>query len=521
MRIEHRTGLVAAMVVTTASLALAIAVVSAHDMVLGFSDAPSHLLSARRVFENLDPSLSQLGTHWAPLFHVLQLPLVWITPLYLSGASGIAVSAAATLLTAASVYRMARLVGAEPLVAVAAVAGLCAQPAFAVSGAMPMLPALVMATTTTNVYYLTRWAIGGRGSDLLLSAAFLSLAVLAHFETWILLPIELVMIWAACERAWADRARTEATLILWMPVAGLGLLLFAYMNVSIYGSVLAFLRPFAGTGDVFDSAHRGIDALIDHPLSVVVTAGWPVVLASLAGLVSYGWNRRAVPGWYVPLLLLYPLAWFMLQGAIAGSIIEPAGQPEDWRNLRYGVTMLPALAFFAVAGPSSRRWALGAAVVLVAAGAAKAGAGTDGVWRDARADVPEAHVLQAASRALGMKYDDRMILIVPHDRDVDRLQLYSGQVGIALNRFIDGNDAPWNGIMVGGHIPPGLDVGWAVSIRDDESARLTGAATHVLRRFKLCSITRSTDERLATEVLIYRKAGYACRLPRIVKVDPA
>lgn len=517
----HRAGLVAATVVAASCLALATALVIAHDMVLGFSDAPSHLLSARRVFDNLDPSLSQLGTHWAPLLHVLQLPLVWVTPLYLNGASGIAVSAGATLLTASSVYRMARLVGAEPLVAVAAVAGLCAQPAFSVSGAMPMLPALVMATTTTNVYYLTRWAIRGQGLDLLLSGVFLSLAVLTHFETWILLPVELVVIWVCCEHAWSERRRTEATLILWMPVAGFGLLLFVYMNVSIYGSPVAFLRPFAGTGDVFGSAHRGVDALLDHPLAVLTMAGWPVLVASLAGLAAYGWSRRASTGGYVPLLLLYPLAWFMLQATASGSIIEPAGQPEDWRNLRYAVTMLPALAFFSVVGPSSRTWALGAAFVLIAAGAAKAVTGTDAVWRDARADVPEAHVLKAASKVLSAEYDDRRVLILPHNRDVDRLQLYSGQEGIALNRFIDGNDAPWEGITVSGDIPSRLDVGWVVSIRDDETARFTAAARRVLLRFKLCSIIRSADAYPGTVVLIYRRAGHACLLPRLVRARSA
>ena len=56
--------------------------IHATERVAVFGDAPSHLLHGRRVFDSATPGFGQLGNYWPPLQHFLELPFVWIDPLY-------------------------------------------------------------------------------------------------------------------------------------------------------------------------------------------------------------------------------------------------------------------------------------------------------------------------------------------------------------------------------------------------------------------------------------------------------
>src|SRR5262249_4434657 len=57
-------------------------------LLLSYIDTYSHLLIARRLFDNLTPGLAQLGGVWLPLPHVLMLPFVWNDYLWHTGLAG-------------------------------------------------------------------------------------------------------------------------------------------------------------------------------------------------------------------------------------------------------------------------------------------------------------------------------------------------------------------------------------------------------------------------------------------------
>lgn len=433
--------LLAGQALTAAGLtAAAIVTVRAH-LVFGYADTASHVVIPRRVFDNAEPGFAQLGTHWTPLYHMLQLPFVWLDALYANGASGVLVSALASLATSLFLYKLVTLVGGSRLQGFAAAAILVASPSFLYAGVIPMLPATMMATATANVYFLTRWTLTRRGWDLILAGLTLTLATLSHYDAWILVPAELGIVFLVARRSWRSRPRTEATLLLWSLAGGYGIGVFLLMNVMIFGRPLAFLdrytseEPSTGEGVSFTATQ--LSPLADYPLAAWLNAGPVLALVAALGGLFFLWSSRADTRRLVSLLLFYP---FFFYAAIAFAGIDFIGADPtlgDWVNLRYGTPILPAFAFLAVAG-FRNRILLSAAVVAVAVGAVLM-IRNDRVaaWEDARYDVPVNPVLRAAAEWLGERSGNSRILIPVHNDLVDRFELQSGRPADA---FIDAND---------------------------------------------------------------------------------
>ena len=75
---------------------------------LNYGDAVAHLHIARRVFDAHQPRLTQLGSVWLPLPHILMLPFVQVYSWWANGLAGIIPSALAYLAACAGIYRLAR-----------------------------------------------------------------------------------------------------------------------------------------------------------------------------------------------------------------------------------------------------------------------------------------------------------------------------------------------------------------------------------------------------------------------------
>jgi hypothetical protein len=57
-----------------------------------YNDAMSHLDVARLVVDNLQPGVSQLGSVWLPMSHILSLPFIWNDYLWHTGLAGSVIS---------------------------------------------------------------------------------------------------------------------------------------------------------------------------------------------------------------------------------------------------------------------------------------------------------------------------------------------------------------------------------------------------------------------------------------------
>ena len=79
-----------------------------NGALLNYGDAVAHLHIARRVFDSRLPRLTELGSVWLPLPHMLMLPFVQVYSWWANGIAGAIPSALAYLAACAGVYRLAR-----------------------------------------------------------------------------------------------------------------------------------------------------------------------------------------------------------------------------------------------------------------------------------------------------------------------------------------------------------------------------------------------------------------------------
>jgi len=79
-----------------------------NGAMLNYGDAVAHLHIARRVFDAHQPRLTELGSVWLPLPHLLLLPFVQIYSWWANGVAGVIPSALAYLAACAGIYRLAR-----------------------------------------------------------------------------------------------------------------------------------------------------------------------------------------------------------------------------------------------------------------------------------------------------------------------------------------------------------------------------------------------------------------------------
>jgi hypothetical protein len=80
---------------------------SNHDL-LNYGDALAHLHIARRVFDSHQPRVSQLGSVWLPLPHLLMLPFVQVYAWWANGAAALVPSMLAYIASCVGMYRLAR-----------------------------------------------------------------------------------------------------------------------------------------------------------------------------------------------------------------------------------------------------------------------------------------------------------------------------------------------------------------------------------------------------------------------------
>src|SRR2546422_7574438 len=75
-----------------------------NHQILLIGDTYSHLLIARRLFDNLTPGVAQLGGIWLPLPHLLMLPFIWNDYLWHTGLAGSAVGMGCYMVTAIYIF---------------------------------------------------------------------------------------------------------------------------------------------------------------------------------------------------------------------------------------------------------------------------------------------------------------------------------------------------------------------------------------------------------------------------------
>jgi 4-amino-4-deoxy-L-arabinose transferase-like glycosyltransferase len=348
-----------------------------HSAFLLYGDAEAHIHIARRLFDSHRPGLTQLGSVWLPLPHLLMVPFLAIDAWWRSGFGPAIPSAACYVLGCLGLYRLARK-WLQPVPAALALAFFAANPNLLYLQTTAMTEPLFLCELIWAVLLLIEWRVtpeteGGRKARLLWAViAVLISAVLTRYDGWIL----ALFAWIAMAVSLFRRRRLlekhfllASLLLLAAPIT------WMVYNQVVFGDWLDFLRgPYSARAIELRTSTTAVDP---HPgwhnpwvalvyfvkaseMDAVQIAWGGIVLAvALFGTIwalRPAWRPRSSASlsaektepvlWLLFLWLPLPFyAYSVSYGSV--PIFLPVWKPFSWYNTRYGMELLPALALFA------------------------------------------------------------------------------------------------------------------------------------------------------------------------------
>ncbi len=364
---------------------------------LNYGDAVAHLHIARRVLDSRHPGLSELGSVWLPLPHLLMVPLVMHFAWWANGIAGLIPSALAYLAGCIGIYRLARN-WLTPGTAASALVFFALNPNLLYMQTTAMTEPLFLCEMIWVSVSLVEWRrsldnttapSGSRRSARLLFAIAIALAaaVFTRYDGWIM----ALLAWVAVGIVLLRRGRLRSP-TFWMAsaiVVGAPAIWLSY-NALIFGDWLDFMRgPYSaaaieartalpGHGPPHPGWHNmwvSLEFFLKAAEMDAAPEQWGnrlLVLSALGTASAWLTQRRHAFTW--SLLLWLPLPFYAYSVAYGSvPIFLPVWWPHSYYNTRYGMEMLPAFAlglafvanfFFVAVKEFAPKLSLPAAVVL-------------------------------------------------------------------------------------------------------------------------------------------------------------
>jgi 4-amino-4-deoxy-L-arabinose transferase-like glycosyltransferase len=330
---------------------------------LNYGDALAHLHIARRILDARLPRVSELGSVWLPLPHLLLLPFVQKYSWWANGVAGAIPSVLAYMASCVGIYRLARR-WLAPTASALGLAFFALNPNLLYLQTTAMTEPLFLCEMIWVAVWLVEWresldkAPKQAQCLLWLIALALIAAVFTRYDGWIMAFIAwtcmgLVLLRRGQLRSWSFWL--ASVLVVAAPVVW-----FVY-NAVCFGDWLYFSRgPYSALAiEIRTASHGGGPP---HPgwhnpwvaeLFFVkaaemdaAAAAWGYVLLVLSFLGTvWAWLTARRHGFIWALLLWLPVPFYAYSVAYGSvPIFLPPWWPHSYYNTRYGMEMLPAFA---------------------------------------------------------------------------------------------------------------------------------------------------------------------------------
>jgi 4-amino-4-deoxy-L-arabinose transferase-like glycosyltransferase len=325
-----------------------------YNVILSYADVPTHLNLARRVHDDLHPGLGQLGDYWLPLTHVLELPFIWIDPLWRSGLAGSIPSMACYLLSVWLLYQLAFLATSARLPAVIASLAFAANPNVLYLHVLPMFEPAIIASMLAAAYLLARWLKGGGFSMLIAAAVAISVACTSRYEVWAFAIASAVVVAMALWQRGLRGYHLRGHLLFFLVLAWYGIALWLLWNLSLSGDPIYFLHPSfnknLGENRLAILTKRQIPQSIAYVFYSVADNMGPILVGLGAlGLwryaMEYGLKARGLWLYLLAMPALFDVFYLWFKGT--PPILVPQLIPFSSGNIRYGVVSAPFLCILA------------------------------------------------------------------------------------------------------------------------------------------------------------------------------
>ncbi len=338
-----------------------------HDWILAYGDAASHLAISRRVVDNLTPGFGQLGSSWLPAMHLLMLPLIWIDPLWHSGLAGTVVSNLAYIGAAMYCYLLARMITEHRGIALAATLTLFSNPNLMYMSTTAMNESLYVFTVIASATHLLLWhRRPNQMLHLVLGAFFAFMTAFNRYEGWFLVMGQAAGIWLVTFKLKGKKYAVGMAL-LFAYIAFFAPFLWLGWNLLIFGDALEFLHnEYTSRGQQLDLELGGrlptkgnmvVAAAYFYRSMIYMLGSLPSTLALLTALLLLPLlpplRRRTGDGYdpYSDVIVGYTLlvpGFFLIYTLVKGitALHLPEVTPFRIYNIRYGLFVFPAVAFF-------------------------------------------------------------------------------------------------------------------------------------------------------------------------------
>ena len=473
---------------------------------LYYGDAEAHLNIVRRIIDSRTPGYDQLGTVWLPLPHVLMLPLVANDALWRTGLAGAIPSAVCFVMAGAFLLASTWRIFRSRFASAAALAVFALNPNLLYLQSTPMTEPVFFAALFA-LLYCTLWFAQSQRFTAVLCAAICAIAAsLSRYEGWFLIPFAAVFILFSAQRQRFLKAFAFAALATLAPLYWLAHNWWYFGNFfeffnGPYSAKAIYQRALDAGMARYPGDHDWPTALLYFGSAAVLAIGWPACVAGAAGLAGMFRGRALWP----LLLLALPPAFYVWSVHSSGlPIFIPTRWPHSWYNTRYGLALLPLLAFSAGALVTlpPRRWRAINACIVVAACSAPwlANRQPDNwiCWKESQMNsVARRAWTEDAASFLAARYRPGAGIFTSFG---DLTGIFR-EAGIPLREtWHDGNGPAWSAALV----RPGifLHEEWAVAISGD------AVATTILRAARTgphYSLVRSITQKGGPVIEIYRR----------------
>ncbi len=330
-----------------------------------YADTMSRLDIARKVIDNLNPGLAQLGNVWLPLPQVLMIPFIWNNFLWHSGLAGSIMSSIVFILGGIFIYLSAQLLTKSKLASFLSLCVYALNINILYLQATAMSESLFLFTVCATMYFLIKWYYTGNKLFLVPAGAAVSAMTFTRYEGLAVLFASIPVVFLVALLKNKNFAKAEGQTILFSILAITGFAAWSIYLAAIFGDPLYWIHYYAApqaTGDavtaakVYKQYKPFFAAVWQYFSSTVWMDGLIPVIYSLLGsiiLLYKSFKQRS----FIFLLLFMPLALYLFM-VLTLQRNTPIVQPDlsiknifsattslqTGFNIRYGILLLPWVA---------------------------------------------------------------------------------------------------------------------------------------------------------------------------------
>lgn len=326
-----------------------------NDLTLIYNDARSHLNIARRVFDSLTPGLTQLGSVWLPLPHILALPFIWNDFLFHSGIAGSIVSMIAYIFSCVLIFLTIFQLAGNKMGALVGFLIFALNPNILYLQSTPMTESLFLVFMIASIYFFVRWMNDRTVPDLLMSAMLVMFSTLVRYDGWFLLIIEVCAMFIFLFFRNRLYKKAEGSILLFSILGGFGVMLWFFYNSLVFGdwlysingeySASAQQKLIESTGKL-PTKHDIFLSIYTYFADVASNVGLYLSVGIIVLFIAWLIYKRSLLLTLITIIIFSPVIFNIVTLFLGMTVIYLPGisSPDKIFNVRYGIMILPAIA---------------------------------------------------------------------------------------------------------------------------------------------------------------------------------